>query len=168
MKDKLKGLVIGILIGSTITGATAFAATNSTPIKAAIQKLNLYVDGTKKSNVNAITYNNTTYVPARSVSQAFNQAISIKGDNLYIGKQPKFIVNEDNAYKYVYSKIKKDADKYKLGMMDEGYSDDGKYFVIRVYEDHPEHIVTWGFYYVELTNGAVYKYDIAEDELVKL
>lgn len=167
MKDKLKGLVIGILIGSTITGATAFAATG-TPIKAVIQKINLYVDGNKKATANAITYNNTTYVPVRSMSSALSKDVSLKGDNLYIGKQPKFIVNEDNAYKYVYAKIKKDVDKYKLGMMDEGYSEDGKYFVVRVYEDHPTHIVTWGFYYVELTSGNVYKYDIPEDKLVKL
>ncbi|MFS0855242.1 hypothetical protein [Paenibacillus taichungensis] len=167
MKDKIKGLVVGILIGSTITGATAFAA-NTAPIKAVIQKVSLYVDGTKKSTTDAITCKNTTYVPVRSMSNAIGEKVSLKGDNLYIGKQPKFVVNEDNAYKYVYSKIKKDVDKYKLGMMDEGYSEDGKYFVIRVYEDHPTHIVTWGFYYVELTNGAVYKYDIPEDKLVKL
>ncbi|WP_336761385.1 stalk domain-containing protein [Paenibacillus sp. USHLN196] len=167
MKDKLKGLVIGILIGSAITGTTAFAAT-TTPIKAVIQKVSLYVDGTKKSTTDAITYKNTTYVPVRAMSNAIGEKVSLKGDSLYIGKQPKFIVNEDNAYKYVYSKIKKDVDKYKLGMMDEGYSEDGKYFVVRVYENHPEYIVTWGYYYVELTSGTVYKYDIPENKLIKL
>ncbi|PIH59068.1 stalk domain-containing protein [Paenibacillus sp. LK1] len=167
MKDKLKGLVIGILIGSTITGATAFAAT-TTPIKAAIQKVSLYVDGTKKSTTDAITYKNTTYIPVRSMSNAIGEKVSLKGDNLYIGKQPKFIVNEDNAYKYVYAKIKVDADKYKLGFMDEGYSDDGKYFTIRAYEDHQEYIVTYGFYYVELTTGNVYKFDLFSDGLIKL
>ncbi|WP_167433895.1 stalk domain-containing protein [Paenibacillus silvae] len=166
MKDKLKGLVIGILIGSTITGATTFAATNSTPIKAVIQKLNLYVDGTKKSSVNAITYNNTTYVPVRSMSNAIGSNVSLKGDKLYIGKPPKVNVSLDDAFDLVYKKIKKEVDKYSLSMMEDGESD-GRY-VIRVFENLPDHIATYGWYHVDKNTGAVYWYDLANDKMVKL
>ncbi|WP_411735097.1 hypothetical protein [Paenibacillus sp. M2] len=165
MKDKLKGLVIGILIGSTITGATAFAAT-TTPIKAVIQKVSLYVDGTKKSTTDAITYKNTTYVPVRSMSNAIGEKVSLKGDNLYIGKQPKEKVSLDDAFDLVYKKIKKDVDKYSLSMMEDGESE-GKY-VIRVFEDFPDHIATYGWYYVDMNTGAVYWYDLAYDRMVKL
>ena len=92
MKDKLKGLVIGILIGSTITGATAFAASGTT-IKAVIQKVNIYVDGTKKTIANAITYQNTTYVPVRSMSNALGENVALRDNNLYIGKIPKLKTN---------------------------------------------------------------------------
>lgn len=165
MKDKLKGLVVGILIGSTITGATAFAAT-TTPIKAVIQKVTLYVDGTKKSTTDAITYKNTTYVPVRSMSNAIGEKVSLKGDNLYIGKQPVVKVGLDDAFELVYKKIKKDVDKYNLSMMEDGESE-GRY-VIRVFENLPDHIATYGWYYVDMNTGAVYWYNLAYDRMVKL
>ncbi|WP_408892260.1 hypothetical protein [Paenibacillus taichungensis] len=43
MRDKVKGLLIGITIGSMLTGVTAYAA-SGTPIKALLQKVNIYVD----------------------------------------------------------------------------------------------------------------------------
>lgn len=49
MKDKLKGLIIGILIGSLATGTTALAA-SSTNIKVMFKDVGLYLDGTKKNN----------------------------------------------------------------------------------------------------------------------
>ncbi|WP_337034817.1 stalk domain-containing protein [Paenibacillus illinoisensis] len=165
MKDKLKGLVIGILIGSTITGATAFAA-NTTPIKAVIQKINLYVDGNKKATANAITYNNTTYVPVRSMGKAIGEKVSLKGENLYIGKQPTVKVSLDDAFDLVYNKIKKDADKYKLSFMEDGTAS-GKY-VIRVFENYPDHIATYGWYQVDMYSGAVYYYDLVNDKYIKL
>nr|WP_145401636.1 stalk domain-containing protein [Paenibacillus xylanexedens] len=158
MKDKLKGLVIGILIGSTITGATAFAAANSTPIKAAIQKLNLYVDGTKKSNVNAITYNNTTYVPVRSMSAALGKNVTLREDNLYIGKTPKLNITEKEAVKLVKNKYGYNNSKLIVEVDNEV---DNQY-VVHVYEiviDDEKtgegHTATYGWYYVDKTSGKV-------------
>ncbi|AWP29150.1 stalk domain-containing protein [Paenibacillus sp. Cedars] len=96
MKDKLKGLVIGITIGSMLTGVTAYAA-SGTSIKAVIQKVNLIVDGKKQTITKAITYNNTTYVPVRTLSNAVSKDISLRGDNLYVGKQPAIKVTQDKA-----------------------------------------------------------------------
>lgn len=158
MKDKLKGLVFGIVIGSMLTGATAFAASGTTNIKVAIQKLGIYVDGTKKSSADAIIYKGTTYVPARSVSNAMGKEIGLVNGGLYIGKQPAVKITEDNAFELVYHKIKKDADKYSLHFMSEGL--DGTRYSIRAFEDFPDHIATYGFYYVDMYTGKVTMMDI--------
>ncbi|ANA81376.1 hypothetical protein C7121_29100 [Paenibacillus glucanolyticus] len=165
MKDKLKGLVIGITIGSMLTGVTAYAA-SGTSIKAVIQKVNLIVDGKKQTITKAITYNNTTYVPVRTLSNAVSKDISLRGDNLYVGKQPAIKVTQDKAASLVYSKIKKDADKYKLHFMEEGT--EGSRYLIRAYENMTTHIATFGWYYVDMYSGVVYKWDLATDELIKL
>ncbi|WP_179132258.1 MULTISPECIES: hypothetical protein [Paenibacillus] len=43
LKDKVKGLIIGITIGSMLTGVSAYAA-GGTKIKGFLQKVNIYVD----------------------------------------------------------------------------------------------------------------------------
>ncbi|MCZ1268130.1 MULTISPECIES: hypothetical protein [Paenibacillus] len=73
---------------------------------------------------------------------------------------------EDNASKFVYNKIKKDADKYNLHFMDEGT--DGGYNVVRAFEDMPTHIATYGWYYVDMLTGEVYNWDFASNDLTKL
>ncbi|WKL02533.1 stalk domain-containing protein [Paenibacillus amylolyticus] len=106
MRDKVKGLLIGITIGSMLTGVTAYAA-SGTPIKALLQKVNIYVDGTKKLTANAITYNNTTYVPVRSISTALGENVALKSNNLYIGKQPLIKLTGNQAFELLYKKKKK-------------------------------------------------------------
>jgi len=165
MKEKFKGLIIGLAVGSMLTGATAYAA-NGTSIKALMQQITLYVDGTKKATTNVIYYNNTTYVPARVTSNALGKDISLQGTNLYLGKQPTTKVTEEEAVTLVYKKIKKDADKYKLHFMIDDPVDN--YYVIRAYEDMETHIATYGWYYVDRYTGDVYKYDVAEVSLEKI
>ncbi|PYY28233.1 stalk domain-containing protein [Paenibacillus illinoisensis] len=157
MKDKLKGLVIGILIGSTITGATAFAASGTT-IKAVIQKVNLYVDGTKKTTTNAITYKNTTYVPVRSMSSALGENVALREDNLYIGKIPKLNITEKEAVKLVKNKYGYNSSKLIVEVDKEV---DNQY-VVHVYEiviDDEEtgegHTATYGWYYVDKSSGKI-------------
>lgn len=165
MKDKVKGLIIGITIGSMLTGVSAYAA-NGINIKAVLQKVNLFVDGKKQTTTYAITYKNTTYVPVQTMSNALSKDVSLKGDNLYVGKQPAIKVTQDRAVKLVYSKIKKDADKYKLHFMEEGT--EGTFYIVRAFEDMPTHIATYGWYYVDMYTGVVYEWDLAKDELRKL
>ncbi|AWP29151.1 hypothetical protein B9D94_22160 [Paenibacillus sp. Cedars] len=71
-----------------------------------------------------------------------------------------------SLYSLVYSKIKKDADKYKLHFMEEGT--EGSRYLIRAYENMTTHIATFGWYYVDMYSGVVYKWDLATDELIKL
>lgn len=52
MKDKVKGIFIGLAIGTLLTGATAAAA--GTNINVVIKKLTMYVDGTKKLQLIAL------------------------------------------------------------------------------------------------------------------
>lgn len=157
MKDKVKGLVVGILIGSTITGATAFAA-SGTSVKAVIQKINLYVDGTKKTTANAITYNNTTYVPVRSMSSALGQNVALRDNNLYIGKIPKLNITEKEAVKLVKNKYGYNS-SYLIVEVDNEVDNQ---YVVHVYEiviDDEKtgegHTATYGWYYVDKSSGKI-------------
>ncbi|SDM15450.1 Copper amine oxidase N-terminal domain-containing protein [Paenibacillus sp. OK060] len=157
MKDKVKGLVVGILIGSTITGATAFAASGIS-VKAVIQKVNLYVDGTKKTTANAITYNNTTYVPVRSMSSALGQNVALRDNNLYIGKIPKLNITEKEAVKLVKNKYGYNS-SYLIVEVDNELDNQ---YVVHVYEvviDDEKtgegHTATYGWYYVDKSSGKI-------------
>lgn len=164
MKDKVKGLIIGIAIGSMLTGVTAFAA-NGTAIKAVMQKMNIYIDGTKKSNSDVINYKGATYVPIRAVGSAIGKQVGLHEGNLYIGKQPDIKITEKDAINLLYKKIKKDADKYKLHFMVD--NNEGDRYVIRVYEDFSDHIATYGWFYVYKNTGKVTKNDIVSGEEVE-
>lgn len=166
MNDKIKGLVVGVTIGALLMSPSVFAASSKT-VKASLQKINIYVDTNYKTNADAIIYNNTTYVPVRTISNSLSKGISLNGNDLYIGKQPiKKKITEDQAIDLLYKKIKKDADKYSLHFMTEEPEDN--YYVFRVYEDFPDHIATYGYFYVDMYASNVYKYDIVNDKLVKL
>lgn len=77
MKEKFKGLVVGLLVGSMITGSMAYAA-NSKTINVIIQDLKFKLDGTAKPSANAsgIIYNNSVYVPIKSVSGAIGKPVT--------------------------------------------------------------------------------------------
>ncbi|WP_411735385.1 stalk domain-containing protein [Paenibacillus sp. M2] len=166
MKDKLKGLVIGILIGSTITGATAFAA-SGTPIKAVIQKVSLYVDGSKKSTTDAITYKNTTYVPVRAMSNAIGEKVSLKEGNLYIGEQGVAMVSLEKAITLLYEKAKEEADEYDLKFMNDGIME-GKFYLFRAFQETPNNIIPYGDFLVDIYTGDVYAWDEFDNTMVEL
>ncbi|WP_182300318.1 peptidylprolyl isomerase [Cohnella cholangitidis] len=69
MRDKLKGLAVGLLIGSLVTGSMAYAA-NSKTINVILQDLKFKLDGTVKPNASStgIIYKDTVYVPIKSVA----------------------------------------------------------------------------------------------------
>ncbi|MGV7117220.1 hypothetical protein [Paenibacillus kyungheensis] len=85
MKDKVKGLVLGIAIGSLLTGTGVAMAANTTSIQVAFKNVGLYIDQVKKSDANVIIYKGTTYVPARTMSTAMSKDIRLSNNNLYIG-----------------------------------------------------------------------------------
>ncbi|MWV44864.1 hypothetical protein GRF59_14680 [Paenibacillus sp. HJL G12] len=158
MKDKLKGLVLGLAIGTMLTGATAFAANGTTNIKVAIQKLGIYVDGTKKTSADAIIYNGTTYVPARSVSNAIGKEIGLVNGDLYIGKQPKMTITESQAISLVKKKYGVSSPKLHV----EVDHLEGNSYVVHVYEvviddvkSGEGHTATYGWYYVDKSSGAI-------------
>lgn len=159
MKEKLKGLVLGIAIGTMLTGVTAFAASGTTNIKVTLQKLGIYVDGVKKTTSEAINYKGTTYVPARSVSNAIGKDIGLVNGALYIGKQPKVLVTEAQAIQLVKKKLGIGSSSTLHVEVDHL---EGNSYVVHVYEvviDDAKtgagHTATWGWYYVDKSSGAM-------------
>lgn len=90
MKDKFKGLVVGLLLGTMVTGSLAYAATGKT-INVTFPKLKLMFDGVEKplaDKTPALVYNNTTYVPLRYVLNALGQEMNADSatGQIWIGK----------------------------------------------------------------------------------
>jgi foldase protein PrsA len=81
LKDKVKGLVIGALLGSAITGTAAFAATG-TQIEVMFRPLTFLFDGVEKkpSEGAAFIYDGSTYVPLRFVSETLGKEVGWDGD----------------------------------------------------------------------------------------
>lgn len=80
MKDKVKGLVIGLLIGSMLTGVTAFAGTNS-KINVVMENVKMMFNGVHKSTTQAIVYNGNLYVPAKTAATTMGQTFTYDGKN---------------------------------------------------------------------------------------
>lgn len=165
MKDKLKGLIIGILIGSLATGTTALAA-SSTNIKVMFKDVGLYLDGTKKTTAKSIFYDNRVYVPVSSIGKTIGNSVGYVNGNIYIGKQPTIKISENDAIELVYKKIKNEAEKYNLHFMIDG--EENNKYVVRVFEDLEDHIATYGWYYVNKTTGKVTHLDLITGKEVEI
>ncbi|NQX64800.1 peptidylprolyl isomerase [Paenibacillus alba] len=94
MKDKVKGLVVGITIGSLISGTVAFAA--SSQIDVAFRSLKYMFDGVEKAPTEgkAFIYEGSTYVPLRFVSEALGKKVEWDEANetVWIGNNPNRVV----------------------------------------------------------------------------
>lgn len=144
---------MGIGIGTMLTGATAFAA-SGTSVKALLQNVNIYVDGTKKTSTNSLTYKGTTYVPVRSVSNSIGKQVGLNGNNLYIGKQPSVKINEEKAISLVIDYFKK-TEKVKFKVVYMLDSEDEENYYIGAYEDFPERVLIYKWYKVNKATGKV-------------
>lgn len=73
MKDKVKGLIVGLTIGSLISGTAAFAA--SSQIEVAFRSIKYMFDGVEKvpADGKGFVYEGSTYVPLRFVSEALGK-----------------------------------------------------------------------------------------------
>jgi len=92
MKQRLQGLVIGIIIGTLLAGSIALAATKN--LEAAFNNIKIVVDGSeispKDANGNAVEpfiVDGTTYLPVRAVANALDKAVYWDGPNwtVYLG-----------------------------------------------------------------------------------
>ncbi|MFD0669890.1 peptidylprolyl isomerase [Cohnella sp. GCM10027633] len=94
MKDKLKGLIVGLTIGSLLSGTAAFAASGQ--IKVAFRNLTYMFDGVEKvpTGGKGFIYDDTTYVPLRFVSEALGKKVEWDEANstIWVGVNPKKIV----------------------------------------------------------------------------
>ncbi|MEK4732323.1 NPCBM/NEW2 domain-containing protein [Paenibacillus sp. FSL L8-0641] len=97
MKDKVKGLVLGLTIGTMITGVSAYA-TSTAKIEVIYDNLKYMVDGNQKvpSSGQGFIYQGTTYVPLRFAGEATGKEVTWDGKNktIWIGKK-------DSEFKYL-------------------------------------------------------------------
>ncbi|MHB0865237.1 stalk domain-containing protein [Paenibacillus sp. SEL3] len=89
MKDKLKGLVLGLVAGSLMTGVTAFAASGSM-IEVFYNVKDIKINNVSKMKTDdsrPFVYNGTTYVPLGFISNALGQSAKWDGisKTIYIG-----------------------------------------------------------------------------------
>jgi foldase protein PrsA len=75
MKDKVKGLIIGLSLGSLIAGSAAYAS--ATQIEVVFKNIKYMFDGVEKKSTQGqgFVYNNTTYVPLRFVGEALGKKV---------------------------------------------------------------------------------------------
>ncbi|MDU0200054.1 MULTISPECIES: peptidylprolyl isomerase [Paenibacillus] len=94
MKDKVKGLIVGLTIGSLISGTAAFAA--SSQIEVAFRSIKYMFDGVEKvpADGKGFVYEGSTYVPLRFVSEALGKKVEWDEANetIWIGSNPNKVV----------------------------------------------------------------------------
>ena len=128
MKEKLKGVILGLLIGVLITGSIGYAASRSTTIDVFFDNIKIFMDGEELDprdangqKVEPFIYNGTTYLPVRAVGQAVGKAVEWDGVEkvVYLGAKPGSTENWlDVCAPYQYKECK----EYRLT--------DNKYFTM--------------------------------------
>lgn len=94
MKKMLQGLITGVLIGTMLTSGVVFAKNIQETINAVYMNVKLVIDGEeitpKDVNGNIVEpfiYNGTTYLPVRSIGEAFDKDVYWDGETatVYVG-----------------------------------------------------------------------------------
>ena len=102
MKERLKGMIVGLLIGTAIAGGTVWAATGMKTIDVMYDNIKIYMDGElvepKDANgqtVEPFIYNGTTYLPVRAVGNAIGKEVNWDGVEkvVYLGAKPGNVEN---------------------------------------------------------------------------
>lgn len=97
MKEKLKGIAIGLLMGVLLTGGISYAATRSETIDVFYDNIKIFIDGEELDprdgdgeKVEPFIYNGTTYLPVRAVGQAVGKSVDWDGVEkvVYLGAKP--------------------------------------------------------------------------------
>lgn len=97
MKERLQGLVAGVLIGSTILGGAAYAVARTEKIDVLFDNIEIVVDGEKidardanGQKVEPFVYNGTTYLPVRAIGDAIGKDVLWDGVEkvVYLGTKP--------------------------------------------------------------------------------
>ena len=94
LSDKIKGILIGTLIGATLAGGVAIAANTTTLYDVITSGIKIVMDGKKLNptdangnSVEPLIYNGTTYLPVRAVASALDKAVYWDGPEytVYLG-----------------------------------------------------------------------------------
>lgn len=95
MKEKVKGLVAGVLIGTMIAGGTTYAATN-VKLDVVMENVKLMFGGVHKETAKTIIYNGQLYVPAKSMAQGMGESFAYDGKT-----KTAWIGLKDGTFKYL-------------------------------------------------------------------
>ncbi|WP_193571508.1 peptidylprolyl isomerase [Paenibacillus psychroresistens] len=107
MKDKLKGLVIGLLIGVLACSSVVYAAAG-TKIEVFYNNLKYIIDGVEQAPTvgKGFIYEGTTYVPLRFVGESMGKPVSYdsKSETVYVGRPtyteaPAMVIDPKKKYK---------------------------------------------------------------------
>lgn len=90
VKDKVKGLLVGLALGTMMTGTLTYATT-STDIGVYFRELKYAFDGVEKqppAEQQGFIYNDTTYVPLRFIAESLGKEVNFDNDtgSIWIGK----------------------------------------------------------------------------------
>ncbi|OKP91512.1 hypothetical protein A3842_02905 [Paenibacillus sp. P3E] len=116
MKDKLKGLMVGLTIGSLVAGSTVFAGTN-VKLNAVLENVKYMFNGVEKQSSQSIIYNGQLYVSASSFAKNSGQDFTYDGKNktAWVGKK-------EGTYKYLsdlsYARTDKKDTKFHFNKWD--------------------------------------------------
>ena len=111
MKQRIQGIVIGLLIAVTLSCSTANAETGTQDIVVTYSNITLIIDGAvvtpKDVNGNIVEpfiYNGTTYLPVRAVGEAFGKPVDWEGSttSVYVGERPNKPAREVPLYNKPY------------------------------------------------------------------
>ncbi len=89
--DKWKGVFIGLLLGSMLSGGIVVASSQQATIQVFFKKMNFRIDGQEKQMTNGspIIYKGTTYVPLRFVGESLDRPVTYdsQSNTIWVGKQ---------------------------------------------------------------------------------
>ncbi|OKP95404.1 NPCBM/NEW2 domain-containing protein [Paenibacillus sp. P46E] len=95
MKDKLKGLIVGLTIGSLVVGSTVFAGTN-VKLNAVLENVKFMFNGVEKQSSQSIIYNGQLYVSASSFAKNSGQDFTYDGK-----KKTAWVGKKEGDFKYL-------------------------------------------------------------------
>ena len=90
MFKRLQGLIVGLLIGTLLTGSFVFATPIQEAISVVYDNYKIFIDGADKSatpeDSKPFVYNGRTYVPLRYIAEAMGKKVSWDGEtnSIYI------------------------------------------------------------------------------------
>ncbi|MEK5358036.1 hypothetical protein [Paenibacillus sp. FSL L8-0709] len=162
MKDKVKGLVFGLILGSLFTSSAIFADFGTKEM-VWNKTINFFMNGEKKTTDDVVIVNGTSYIPLKTASKVFNVQLTADFDrnNIYLGRIP---TNKGITALQAIEKVKsvygnKIPKNYHVSM--EEIDEDGNYLV-HVYEividnkvTGDGHTATFGWYIVDKFTGDI-------------
>jgi len=109
MKQRIQGIIIGLLAAFLISSVTVWAAMYSQYIEVTYRDIKLHIDGVlitprdvSGNIVEPFIYNGTTYLPVRAVGEAFGKRVEWEGNSntVYVGER----LNKPAKEIFLYSK----------------------------------------------------------------